>query len=240
MKIEYVGKTLLVEHENERILVVGDLHLGFEESLRSSGVMLPLNIFGELLADFDKVFEKVGKVDKVILLGDVKHEFGRINYGERKEFGELFSYLKNKTKEFIVIKGNHDAIIEFLVKDFEGVDLVDYLILEDVVFLHGDKDFPEIHEKKIKKWVVAHGHPAITLYENHGSKKEKYKCFLIGKYKGKEVTVMPSFFDVNLGTDPKEFDIGFAWDLNLNDFSVKVVQDDRLEVLDFGILKNLE
>jgi len=239
-KIEFIGKSLLIEKDNEKILALGDLHLGFEEVLREGGVMLPFNIFKEVIRDFDKLFEKVGKVDKVILLGDLKHEFGRISMDERKEIGEMFNYLRRKSKEVILIKGNHDVIIEPIVKDLERVELVDYFLLGDMGFLHGDRDFPEIHDKKIRTWIVGHAHPAITLYEEGGSKKEKYKCFLTGRYKGKEIIVVPSFFEVNEGTDVLGgFDLGLVWNFNLKKFKVKIIDERSLEVLDFGALEKL-
>jgi len=240
MKIEYIGKTLLIEENNEKILVIGDLHLGFEESLRESGVMLPLNIFGEIIKNFDLIFGKIGKVDKIILLGDVKHEFGKIQRDERKEIGEILSYLKTKAEKIIVVKGNHDVIINFVIKDSDRVELVDYCIIGNTAFLHGDRDFPEVNEKGIKTWIIAHGHPAITLYEKKGSKKERYKCFLKGKYRGKEVIVVPSFFEVREGTDVLgDFDLGFAWNFKLDNFEIKIVQDNSLEVLNFGKLKDI-
>jgi len=239
MKIEYIGKTLLIEHEKQKILVVGDLHLGFEESLRESGVMLPLNIFKEVISDFDKIFERVGGVDKVILLGDIKHEFIKFRQEAIGEIGEVFNYLRRKAKEVVIVKGNHDVVIDSLVSYIERVDLVDYYFIGDAVFLHGDKDFPEIHDKSVRTWIVGHGHPAITLYEDQGAKKEKYKCFLVGKYKNKKIIVVPSFFDVNIGTDPRDFNMGFGWDFKLGGFDVKIVQDESLKVLDFGKLKKI-
>ena len=240
MKIEYVGKTLLIEHESEKILVIGDLHLGFEESLRESGIMLPLNIFDEIVKDFDRIFESVGKVDRAVLLGDVKHEFIKFGQDAWKEIGEVFNYLRRNVKEVIVIKGNHDVVIESIVRGLKRVRLVDYYLLRDTVFLHGDRDFPEIHDKQIKTWVIAHGHPAITVYEKDGSKKERYKCFLEGKYKGKKIIVVPSFSSVRAGTDVLgDYDLGFPWDFNLNRFNALVVQDDSLDVLDFGELRKL-
>jgi len=238
--IEFIGKSLLIENDNEKVLVLGDLHLGFEEVLREGGVMLPFNIFKEVISDFDRIFEKVGKVDRVILLGDLKHEFGRISMDERKEIGEMFNYLRRKSKEVVLIKGNHDAIIEPIVKDLERVELVNYFLMGSMGFLHGDRDFPEIHDKKIKMWIVGHAHPAITLYEEGGSKKEKYKCFLTGKFKGKKIIIVPSFFEVNEGTDVLgSFGLGLAWNFNLKKFEVKIIEDDSLRVLDFGKLGKL-
>lgn len=37
MKIEYIGKCLLINVDGKKILAVGDLHLGYEESLNLGG-----------------------------------------------------------------------------------------------------------------------------------------------------------------------------------------------------------
>ena len=55
--------------------------------------------------------------------------------------------------------------------------------------------------------VFGHLHPAIILYDNY--KSEKYKCFLIGKWKGRNIVVVPSFSSISLG-------------FNLNDINEKI------------------
>ena len=247
-KIEFIGKTLLVSNEKEKILVIGDLHLGYEESLKESGIMVPLKLFEEIINELDNVFEhlkkKKVKVSKVVLLGDVKHEFGKNRIEDYKEIGELMNYLRRKTWSVILVKGNHDVVVKSVVKKLDRVELMDYFVLGGVAYVHGDKDFPEIHARDIKTWIIGHGHPAIVLEEKKGSKKEKYKCFLDGKFKGRRVVVVPSFFDVNLGTDVLSdymgSGLGLAWNFKLEKFIVKIVSDDAsLEVLDFGKLRNL-
>jgi hypothetical protein len=138
--------------------------------------------------------------------------------------------------EIIVIKGNHDTILEPIVKKLR-MKLKAYYAWHNFCFVHGDKDFPILWEKKIEWLVIGHGHPAIKLRE--GSKMEKYKCFLIGKFKRKNIIVVPSFIEYYTGSDPREGDIILAWDINFNNFDVKIVGE-NLEVLDFGKLKNLK
>lgn len=235
MKIDFVGKCLLITDKSERTLVIGDLHLGYEGAMRKSGVMIPVKLYEKSVKDFDLIIEKTEKVDNIVILGDIKHEFGWILEDEWKYIVKFIEYVKTKCSKLIVIEGNHDVILFPILKKL-GILGVDYFIWKNIAFTHGDKDFPEINTKNINYWVLGHGHPAVNLYDS--SKKEKYKCFLSGKYKGKKVIIVPSFFPLVEGTDAREFDMKFAWDFNLMKFKVNIVSDD-LKVLDFGILSKI-
>jgi len=235
MEVEYVGKCLLLNIDGKKILVIGDLHLGYSESLRRSGALIPGDSFKEVVRELGKIMEKTGNVNEIVLLGDLKHEFGGISNAEWREIKELLDYLKKKGK-VIIVKGNHDKITEVITKQ-KGLGLVDYYIIDGVAFVHGDRKLEEseIYDKKIKYWVIGHGHPAIKITDN--VKEEKYKCFLVGKYKKKDVIIVPSFFDVNLGSDPRDFDLGLAWKFDLMRFVVRVIEG--LDVLNFGELGKL-
>jgi len=236
--MEFLGKTLILKKKDKKILVVGDLHLGYEGSLNNSGVFVSRELFNEIITEFDNIFGRVGRVNEIILLGDIKHVFGKIIGQEWSDVLDLFDYFKNKCDNVIVVKGNHDKIIEPIIRKVENVEVKDFYYLEEICFLHGDKDFVEIYDKKVKMWILGHGHPAVKIKEPKGVKIEKYKCFLKGNYKGKEIVIVPSFFEGNLGSDPRENDLGLAWNFDFNKFEVLVVGE-NLEVLDFGMLKNL-
>jgi len=237
MKKEFIGKCLLLTAENkERTLVIGDLHLGYEGAMRSSGVMIPVKLYEKCVSDFDAIISKVGNVDNIVMLGDIKHEFGYILPDEWKYIINFIEYVKTKCSKLIIIEGNHDVIL-FPILNKMGILGVDFFIWKDVAFLHGDKDFSEIWDNKINYIVLGHGHPAVNLQDD--VKKEKYKCFLEGKYKSKEIIILPSFFPLVEGTDPRDFDLSFAWDFNLDKFRVYVISDD-LKVLDFGQLGKIK
>ena len=247
--IKYIGKCLLLDvgeqlqplkkvlgvKKKEKVLVIGDLHLGYEESLNKSGVLISRKMFEELLKDLDEIFSVVGEVDKIVLLGDVKHDFGEINRQEWSDVIKLFEYLEDRCKDIVIIKGNHDNMLQGIAKQ-RDIEVKDYFILENMAFLHGDKDFPGIYDKKIKYWIVGHAHPAVKLSD--GVKVEKYKCFLSGRYKGKKVIIVPSFFEYSAGSDFRENDLNLAWPFNVDKFEVGVVGED-LKVLDFGKLGKL-
>ncbi|MEK6898869.1 MAG: metallophosphoesterase [Nanoarchaeota archaeon] len=230
--IDFIGKCLLID---KKLLVIGDLHLGYGESLRRSGIYLPGNLYSAIEKDLLEIFVRIGKVDKIILLGDVKHAIGNILEQERNHFARLFELLSGRCSEIIVIKGNHDALLEPILRDY-STKLVSFYIWERYAFIHGDRDFDEIYDKKIMTWVMGHAHPAVNLSD--GIKTENYKCFLTGKYKGKEIVIMPSFFPFTEGSDPRDLGIGMPWNFNFNQFKVKIVGE-KLEVLDFGKLKSI-
>lgn len=235
-KIKFIGKCLLVEEEGKKILVIGDLHVGYEEAMNNTGVFVSRKMYEEMIEELKRVFENAGKVDKIVLLGDVKHGFARGSSQEWDELIKLFKFLKSVCSDIVILQGNHDNYL-MNIANRVSVDVKDYLIIGETAFVHGDSDKVEIYGTSVKRWVMGHGHPAVRL--NDGIKSESYKCFLVGKYKGKEVIIVPSFFDLQTGTDAREFDLGMAWPFDLLKFEVYVVSED-LNVLEFGKLGKLK
>ena len=58
-KYSFIDKTLFFP--NEGILVVGDLHIGFEHMLRQSGVLVPERQIKDMIAELDEIFKKIKK-----------------------------------------------------------------------------------------------------------------------------------------------------------------------------------
>jgi len=232
--IKYMGKCLLIEENKEKILVVGDLHFGVGEE--SIGSILSGEVYGQIIDDLNEIFNKTGKVNQIVLLGDLKNNFSELNQEERNDFINFFDYLERKCDKIIITKGNHDNfLINFTSK--RKIELLDYYISGKYSFLHGDRDFNEIKDKNIKYWIMGHLHPAIVLSE--GVKNEKYKCFLEGKWKDKKIVILPSFSGLKEGIDVKNIKNEMPWNFKLNEFEVKVVGE-KLKVLEFGKLKKLD
>jgi len=79
-------------------------------------------------------------------------------------------------------------------------------------------------------------HPAISVGD--GTRVEKYKCFLKGKFKGKELIVQPSFNLVTEGSDIlKEKVLSPFLKQDLSNFEVFVVSD---KVYEFGKIKDIK
>ncbi len=234
---EFIGKTLYFPERN--ILVLGDLHLGWEESLNEQGIFVPRRQFEEIVKDLNKIFEEIGanekKLKEIIVLGDLKHEFGEISEQEWREVKGILDIFKAKAEKVVLVKGNHDTILGPIAERKE-LSVVDYYIQEEICFLHGNKIFPECPDKGIKMLVAGHRHPAVVLSDNY--KKEKYKCFLVGKWKDKKVIILPSFFPFVEGSEVANLEDSrmFIPEKELREFEAYVVGD---EVYKFGKVEEI-
>jgi putative SbcD/Mre11-related phosphoesterase len=235
MIIRYVGKSILIETGKEKLIVIGDLHIGYGVSSGASGLLVANTLFERTIDELKEIFSAVGKVDEIILLGDIKHEFGKIPSEEWHGVDVLTELLRKNARKIIVIKGNHDILTDRIGNRL-GFEVVDYYIKGETIFVHGNRDLKEIWDKKIKRIILGHIHPAVFISDK--ITREKYKCFLEGEYKGKEFVIVPSFTESNKGTDPRDFSADLPWPLPIEKFEVYAVGEE-MEVFDFGKLKNI-
>jgi len=200
MNYKLLSKTIFFP--KSEILAIGDLHLGYDKMLKNQGISLNFNQLEETKKEIELIIKKIKAIytlKKIILLGDIKHHFAF----QKSEFFDVRNFLRFLEKflpkeNIILIKGNHDT---FTLKDYELKNF--YIAGKDgeLAFTHGDKSYEELFDKKIKTIITSHIHPAVLIRDKNNIKKEKYKCFLIGKYKRKEFIVVPSFFQITEGAD---------------------------------------
>ena len=226
-EIEIIDLALYLKKHN--VLIFADFHMGFEESLQKQGISLPRLQFKKTISRLKKIFEKV-KPEIIVVNGDLKHEFGSISNQEWNDTLKLFDFLQNHCKKIILIKGNHDKILEPIASK-RNLEVKDSVKFEDIQIIHGDK----IPLNLSKTVIIGHEHPAVTASDNISS--EKFKCWLKGKFQGKDLIVQPSFNLVTTGTDVlREKLLSPFLQQDLSNFEVWIVSD---EVLYFGKLKNL-
>jgi len=235
----FISKTLFFPKQG--ILAIGDLHIGYEDMLIQLGVTIPKTQTKETIEELKEIFKEIKKrkysLKKIIFLGDIKHYFG-FEKAEFFEFRDILDFLKEnfEEKDIIFIRGNHDKF------DMSGIKMLDYYIEDSIAFSHGHKSFPEIYDKKIKTIVISHIHPAVALSDKQGIKTEKFRCFLTGKFKGKEIIVVPHFFNLSDGTDVREIyslpDFFIIPSKILKDFEIHVVGKDK--IYNFGKVGRLK
>ncbi len=249
--------------EKSKTLIIADTHIGYEESLNKQGILLPRFQFKEIGQRLEKIFralkEKNLGIEKIIINGDIKHEFGRISEQEWRHTLQLIDFLAKHCKELILIRGNHDTILGPIAEKRDLIVKEHYLI-DNILVMHGDrlmkKDIEtKAHERssgvpkqgfvtkkagtKIETIIIGHEHPAVSL--GSMARFEKYKCFLVGKWKSRKLIVQPSFNLVTEGTDVLKESLLSPFLKGNKEFknfeAIVVGEDDKF--YDFGKLKNL-
>lgn len=228
--IKIVGHSLYLEEY--KTLIIADLHLGYEQELIKKGVLVPKKQFERIIKQLDKIFEEV-EAEQIILNGDVKHAFGKISEQEWRDILRLIDYLKRKVKKIIVVEGNHDPVL-WPVTAKRNIELVHEVQFENILVTHGDEDINP-KEYNIDTIIMGHEHPAIQLAE--GARKERFKCFMKGKYKKATLLCLPSFNPLTEGTDMlSEPRLSPLLQDNIENFEVWTAVGARY----FGKIKDLE
>ena len=101
---------LLLQGEGERVLVVGDLHIGWEVNLAQQGIHVPSQT-SKLLERLIGVIRKSNPT-RIVFLGDVKDTVVGAELEEWKDIPEFFEKLVPLVSDIQVIQGNHDGNIE--------------------------------------------------------------------------------------------------------------------------------
>jgi len=240
LKLKFISKTLFIPKHG--VLIIGDLHLGYDSFLKNQGINVNYNQLDETKKEIEIIIKKIQATSilkKIILLGDLKHHFSfeKIEIFDLRNFLKFLEKLVDK-KNLILIKGNHDT---FNIKNHQ---MKDFYIQDGIAFIHGDKWFSELNDKGIKIIIMSHIHPAILLKDQNSIKKEKYKCFLVGKFKGKEVIIIPSFFsffegsELNFHDDDLKKDFSIITKKKLEEFETFIVGKDK--VYKFGKFKDFK
>ncbi|HIH39018.1 TPA: metallophosphoesterase [Candidatus Woesearchaeota archaeon] len=182
----------------ENALIISDLHLGYEEAMEQKGILLPRTLFDLQKKRLEMIFSQAGAITTLVINGDFKHEFGGVLSMEWRDTRRFLEFVFSQVKKIVVVKGNHDIMLLPLARKY-GISVVSSFLIGDVLVMHGDAvPLPSLL-KKAKTIIIGHEHPAITLRD--GAKEEKFKCYLAGRYKRKQLIVQPSFFLLDEGSD---------------------------------------
>lgn len=231
--IEIIDLCLYLKEEN--ILILADTHIGYEEALNKQGILIPRFQFKEIIKRLEKILKKTRKLDKIIINGDIKHEFGTISEQEWRHALRLLDFLSKYCSDIILIKGNHDTILGPIAKK-RNVKVFENYKIGNILILHGDRIPNKSLLKGIKTIITGHEHPSVSVHE--GARTELFKCFLKGKWKNKTLIVQPSLNLVTEGSDViKEELLSPFLQQDLSDFKVYIVAD---EIYEFGKLKKIE
>lgn len=190
--IRIVGLGIYIEKISS--LVISDLHLGYEEVLEKQGISLPQSQYPKMRKEIERMVKETNP-KKLIVNGDIKHEFSGAQRQEWSEVSDLASYLKDAKTEMIAIRGNHDNYLIPILKK-NGVELRDNYSEKGYYFAHGHGEI----STDAGTIIIGNDHPSISFRDELGVKL-KFKCLLDGEANGKRIIVLPAFSPLMPGSD---------------------------------------
>ncbi len=177
-----------------KTLVIADIHLGLEYDLYKSGIRVPSQT-EKMKNKIDQLIKKT-KAERIVFLGDIKHQVPGVSWQELKEVPDFFSHFSKKIETHIVL-GNHDSEIPALVEGIKIHNTHGFRI-DNAYIMHGHA-WPNKEFLKCKYLITSHTHPLIEIKDKIGHKfvervwvkadfdpgaiQEKYNSTFLGKNK---------------------------------------------------------
>ncbi len=156
---------MMLRKDKERVLIIVDLHIGWEVALAQEGIHVPSQtpkMKDRLLRIID-----LYKPTSLLLVGDIKHTIAKVELEEWRDIPDLFEALSRKVGDIKVVLGNHDGNLEPLlptsVKTFPPAGIA----LWDAGFFHGNA-WPAPELLQCRSLVMGHVHPTVTFRDPLG------------------------------------------------------------------------
>ncbi|MEM5814994.1 MAG: metallophosphoesterase [Candidatus Aenigmatarchaeota archaeon] len=180
------------------LIAISDLQLGEEMYLaEEKGIFVPQIQLEKEKNLIRKICEKV-KASRILINGDLKHEFGEASKQEWREVIDFLDLVKRSFEEIIVVRGNHDNFLINILRKI-GLEVFDPFYEENgYLFTHGHK-LVKI-SKNVHTITIGHEEPSILI--KSGFDRAKYKVIIFGKTRDKKKLIcLPAFSFLSTGTD---------------------------------------
>lgn len=231
-EIEVLPGTKISRHhalflEDESLLVIADLHLGYEGALLEQGVSIPRFQKDVMMERLKRLLERY-KPSTILINGDFKHEFSKNLVQEWQEVNEFLDFIMSQA-DVELTRGNHDNFLKTILSK-RGLEIPMDIRLGNYTFAHGHKDV---------NWdnmlVIGHEHPSLGLRDEIGA-TAKIPCFLVTP----NTIVLPAFSPLALGTDVATLDFISPplRDIPAAESQVYAIEE-KTGLLDFGRLEGI-
>lgn len=167
--------------EDQRTLIVADLHVGKTGHFRKSGISIPQSVYKD---DLHRLLSQVlfFKAERLIIAGDLSHSVANLELDLFRKWRKDFSSL-----DVHLAKGNHDILDN---KWYEEADIHvhnDPFIINQFSFVH---DIAGLKKKTDTDQFIfsGHIHPIITI-NGKGRQSLTFPCF----YFNKQFCILPAF-----------------------------------------------
>lgn len=163
--------------EEEKALIVSDLHFGKTGHFRKAGIAVPQNVYKEDLQRLVSLLNHF-RPEKLIVVGDFFHSDANTELDWFKRWRESFASL-----QIVLVRGNHDILKDSWYQD-AAIDVVSpTLQVNAFLFSH---DRCEAGEGVYT--FCGHIHPGVMIH-GLGKQSLRFPCF----YFGQSHCILPAF-----------------------------------------------
>lgn len=193
----------------EDALVVADLHIGKEEELREAGFTLPSQ--ARKMGDDVVALVEAQAPKRLVILGDLKHQFPRSTGLERREVPRFFDRVEGLVSEVHMVTGNHDANLAHILPRGVLLHGAEGVRLGPVGLAHGHA-WPAAEVMEAPVLLTGHNHPTLLFPDRLGFRHVR-RCWIRAPCRGptdrydalpEEVVILPAFNPFSGGTTMNE------------------------------------
>lgn len=187
--------------ENQKTLIIADLHVGKTGHFRKSGINVPQSVYKD---DLHRLLSQIlfFKAERLIIVGDLTHSDKNLEMDLFRKWRKDFPLLK-----VVLVKGNHDILDN---KWYEEADIAvhnDPLLIEQFAFVHDINGSAE--NIPADQFIFSgHVHPIVVM-RGRARQSLAFPCF----YFTKEYSILPAYsrftggYQVSAGKDDRVFAI---------------------------------
>jgi uncharacterized protein len=172
----------IVFWEQEKILILSDLHLGKSGHFRKSGIAIPHAVMKE---DMQRLISAIQffKPELVVIVGDLFHSVANKEH-------ELFLKWRNDLQHIsiLLVKGNHDIVPNEWYAGANIITAEKFWRRNNFLFVHHIEDVAKDEINDGDYFFSGHIHPAVSI-KGLGKQSLRFPCF----YFTHKYAVLPAF-----------------------------------------------
>lgn len=163
--------------EEQKALIVSDLHFGKTGHFRKSGIAVPQSVYKE---DLQRLIDLLNyfKPEQLIVAGDFFHSHANTELNWFQKWREDFAWLK-----IVLVKGNHDILNDNWYKESNIEVMENEWQINSFLFTHN-----HCKEREDVYTFCGHIHPAVVI-NGAGRQSLRFPCF----YFTNNYCILPAF-----------------------------------------------
>lgn len=157
--------------EEQKTLILSDLHLGKSGHFRKWGIAAPQNVNKKSIDRLQRLVEDL-KPGALYILGDLFHSQAN------REWFQFEEWINNtKNVDIHLIKGNHDLLHESFY-NYTGIKIHDHIRTSGFQFMHDPVHFKKKDSNDLL--VSGHIHPGVKV-SGRGRQSVRLPCFVVSE-----------------------------------------------------------